>query len=472
MPRAVYGVNDLYTWCINNAELGQKILSEWTGIDADGKSVDIKKIANQSNKKMVWKCKKGHTWVTTIQKRTLLKSGCPYCTNQKIAVGENDLYTWAKQNRPELIDEFYGEDADGNKVTMQEFTRSSKRKVKWAHIVDGDTHMWEARISDRTYNNSRCPICHSKNTVIQGKNDLYTWCKENKDYGDILKDQWIGLDIDGNFIDMHSIAKGSHTKVAWVCDCCEVWYASPLSRLYHKNTECPKCSKRNAQIIKRSTLLDSSMSLGDWCDSNGIYGELLRMQFCGIDEHGDNVDIYKITYGSQVKVWWKHTTKYGEEHRWLAQIKNRVFRQSNCPYCNHRSTSLNEQILYNCFKQIYSKTINRGILSGYEFDIIVPELRLCIEYGSKYYHTGREEHDEKKKEFCKNNSIKFIRVESVPRGEDTYWSPDYIQDILDSDRGLVKNLLNYICDILDIDVLEIDYEAALQEAVNYMRGLN
>lgn len=35
MPKAQpqQGINDLYTWCLNNGEWGQQLLQEWTGFD-------------------------------------------------------------------------------------------------------------------------------------------------------------------------------------------------------------------------------------------------------------------------------------------------------------------------------------------------------------------------------------------------------------------------------------------------------
>ena len=46
-----------------------------------------------SNIKLSWKCSKGHQWKTTPNKRTGGKTGCPYCSNQKVLQGFNDLKT-------------------------------------------------------------------------------------------------------------------------------------------------------------------------------------------------------------------------------------------------------------------------------------------------------------------------------------------------------------------------------------------
>lgn len=36
-----------------------------------------------TNKKIWWVCEKGHEWQTTCRSRARLKTGCPYCVNQK-----------------------------------------------------------------------------------------------------------------------------------------------------------------------------------------------------------------------------------------------------------------------------------------------------------------------------------------------------------------------------------------------------
>ena len=83
MVRIETGKNDLYTWCINN-ERGKQLLEEWVGVDINDNYIDMKKTAVQSNKKVKWKCKNKHTWETSIQKRVLYESNCPYNEYKKI----------------------------------------------------------------------------------------------------------------------------------------------------------------------------------------------------------------------------------------------------------------------------------------------------------------------------------------------------------------------------------------------------
>ena len=46
-----------------------------------------------STKKVYWICPRGHSYQSRIDHRTVMRSGCPYCSNKKPIVGENDLLT-------------------------------------------------------------------------------------------------------------------------------------------------------------------------------------------------------------------------------------------------------------------------------------------------------------------------------------------------------------------------------------------
>ena len=54
-----------------------------------------------SNKKVWWKCSKGHEWEAVISSRTGSDRGCPICANQKVLKGYNDLATIFPEFLPE-----------------------------------------------------------------------------------------------------------------------------------------------------------------------------------------------------------------------------------------------------------------------------------------------------------------------------------------------------------------------------------
>ena len=109
--------------------------------EADG--WDPKKYTVFSNKKVGWKCKKGHKWVAAVANRSR-GSGCPTCAGRIVEVGVSDL----KTTHPVLSSQ-----SDG--WNPKSFSRGSNKKVRWK-CKKG--HKWVARISDRVRGNG-CPIC-------------------------------------------------------------------------------------------------------------------------------------------------------------------------------------------------------------------------------------------------------------------------------------------------------------------------
>jgi hypothetical protein len=98
-----------------------------------------------SSKKLEWRCSKGHTWGATVSNRTLLGTGCPYCSGQKVWAGFNDLAT----THPVLAAEAFGWDP----ATV---SAGSDKKRRWeCHLG----HTWTASISNRTIVGTGCPSC-------------------------------------------------------------------------------------------------------------------------------------------------------------------------------------------------------------------------------------------------------------------------------------------------------------------------
>lgn len=465
--------NDLKTWCVNNGELGNKIESEWTGLTEDGNTVFIDKIAAQSNKKVLWVCSNNnkHQWYAVIQKRTLLKSGCPYCTNQKVMSGENDLLTWCKENSKQyLIEQFSGQLEDGTKVSIDSLTKSTHTKVKWRHLTeDGKLHEWIASVSDRTSKNSECPLCIGRNNLKPGINDLETWCKNNPVFGSIITEQWTGLDALGNNISMSDIPAHSHKKVLWKCHKCgSVWESSTLAKLNNKNYCCADCSRVISESNRYKRVLQNSMTLADWAEDNTVYGNVLLSEFCSIDIKGNNITPDKITFGSDKMVLWRHSTS-NEVHEWYATVKNRVLNKSRCPLCNTHGTSLPEQVIYRCIKQVYPKTISRGKFKGYEFDIAIPEIKTCIEYGSYYYHKDKQQRDLEKRQLCKNYNVRFINIlDSSGSDINDFIDCDNIIMKVSNDKSLIK-IVAILLKILHIDISNVDYDKALKESLDFIK---
>ena len=91
-----------------------------------------------------WKCQLGHTWRTSCNSRTSQNLGCPYCGNQKVWPGFNDLAT----THPHLLAE-----VDGWDPTV--VSAGSSKRVRW---ICSEGHRWLGALSDRKAGTG-CPTC-------------------------------------------------------------------------------------------------------------------------------------------------------------------------------------------------------------------------------------------------------------------------------------------------------------------------
>ena len=137
----ISGENDLAT-------LYPNLLEEWN-FDKNGK-LTPHKVAAQSNKRVWWKCLKGHEWQAPISRRTTQGSRCPFCYGHKVIKGENDLAT----THPLIIEEWNYE-KNGSTLPTDVMAGSS-RKVWWKCSKG---HEWQAFIYNRTGRGDSCPIC-------------------------------------------------------------------------------------------------------------------------------------------------------------------------------------------------------------------------------------------------------------------------------------------------------------------------
>lgn len=155
------GRNDLVTWCEQNDRLD--LLAEWNNDRNKGFSPED--VSYGTDKRVWWKCSKGHEWLANVNNRTIRKSGCPYCknrthflrgTHRKLTVGVDDLESWCKQNhREDILAEF---DVKKNKGLLPNSIKYGSGKLVWWTCLEcGES--WTTRVHNRTLHNSGCPNC-------------------------------------------------------------------------------------------------------------------------------------------------------------------------------------------------------------------------------------------------------------------------------------------------------------------------
>ena len=137
-----------------------EIANEWN-YERNGK-LKPEHLAANSNKKVWWKCSKGHEWQARVSSRNS-GNGCPYCSCKKVLKGYNDLQTV----NPTLAKEWNYE--KNNELTPTDVLPNSDKKVWWKCYKG---HEWQAVIGNRNKGNS-CPYCAGQ-MVLKGYNDLQT----------------------------------------------------------------------------------------------------------------------------------------------------------------------------------------------------------------------------------------------------------------------------------------------------------
>lgn len=147
--RVIEGINDLNT-------LKPELASEWS----EENEIKPTEVSIGSHKKVIWKCKLGHEWIATVKSRTINRTGCPYCSHNKVLAGFNDLAT--------VLPEVAAEWSNKNEKKPNEVTAFANSKAWWKCNTCG--YEWNTLISTRS-GGSKCPCC-SGYTFIKGKNDL------------------------------------------------------------------------------------------------------------------------------------------------------------------------------------------------------------------------------------------------------------------------------------------------------------
>lgn len=181
MAKLITGENDLLTWCQNNGEWGQHLISGWEGVDGNGNNIEISAISYGSKKKIYWRCKiHDCLYIKTPREMTYLKAKCPLCLkeqqsirtsarNMNIEEGINDLLTWCQNNNTGnyIIQEWTGieVDIDGNEIShnidIDTVRWASGRRFKFKC---NQGHEYNQIIGQKTRGRQRCPFCNKNST--------------------------------------------------------------------------------------------------------------------------------------------------------------------------------------------------------------------------------------------------------------------------------------------------------------------
>ena len=259
-------------------------------IEADG--WDPATVITGSNKKFTWKCKLGHRYSATIsdrmgnEKKQHKGTNCPFCANQKVLIGFNDL----KTTHPQIAKE-----ADGWDPSTVIAGTSQKRNWRCPQ-----NHTYSTGVSLRALRGYQCPVCANKN-VLQGFNDLATTDPEVA----VSAFNW----------DPRTVTRGSSKKRQWTCSEGHIFESPPMARTGENRSNCPYCAHQKVFA-----------GFNDFVTTNPEAAK-----------EADGWDPTALIGGSKVVKDWKCS----KGHSYRMSIFNRNRAQIGCPFCGNRKALKN-----------------------------------------------------------------------------------------------------------------------------------
>jgi hypothetical protein len=240
-----------------------------------------------SDRKVWWKCEKGHEWETAVYNRKTY--GCPECSRIK-SKGKRKKIT-LREARADLVEEWHP--VKNGELTPDDVTYGSRKNVWWICELG---HEWRQLVKVRSLG-QQCPYCSGIRPSEQ-----YNLQVVNPE----LAKQW--HPTKNGSLTPEQVTPGSEKYIWWVCEKGHVWDAMIYDR--SSGGSCPYCLGR-----RRSNFTSLSPTLAK--------------QWHPMENGALTPD--KIPRGSNRKVWWLCE----KGHEWEAGILDRRHGQK-CPDCSHR----------------------------------------------------------------------------------------------------------------------------------------
>ena len=283
--RVIAGINDLAT-------LEPLLVKQWS------KKNKIKptEVSIGSHKKVIWRCEKGHEWEAAVKSRTINKTGCPYCSHNKVLAGFNDLVT--------LLPDIAAEWSDRNYPLLPtQVTVFANRKAWWKCKDCG--REWNTLISTRS-GGSKCPYC-SGYIFLKGFNDLQTTHPE-------IASEWSEKNL---LLKPDEVNAKSRKNVWWRCGKCGNEWKSVINARV-KGTVCPVCAEREVLAGYNDLATTDNQLLSEW------------------DYEKNKWKPTEVSRTSAKRAWWK--CRHG--HSWSMKINERTILNKGCRICEQEYLSL------------------------------------------------------------------------------------------------------------------------------------
>lgn len=322
------------------------------------------------NTKHLWRCAEGHQWEAIPQNIKTLGRWCPVCGRAKSA----------KNRRKHTLKDMQDLAHSLGGICLSSQFESVIKKLTWqcseGHIWDADPH--------HVKQGKWCPVCAQKTRTEKRK--MHT-IEEMQTFAASKGGQCLSL----KFIHVKD-------RLLWECVEGHQWMATA----------------------------DNAINGGKWCPicAGNRSKTLEDMQIIAFDRGGRCLStVYE---GAHKKLLWECQ----EGHRWET-VPSVIFRGGWCPMC---SSGLGERICREFFEQLLGYSFKKARPSwlrtsnGHqmELDGYSQALEIAFEHqGTQHYKSidffdssktklkKIQEHDQRKRDLCKNNGVTLIEVPSI-----------------------------------------------------------
>ena len=350
--RVIAGINDLAT-------LEPLLAKQWS------KKNKIKptEVSIGSHKKVIWRCEKGHEWEAAVKSRTINRTGCPYCSHNKVLGGFNDLATLL----PDIAAEWSGRNYP---LLPTQVTVFANRKAWWKCKDCG--REWNTLISTRS-GGSKCPYC-SGYIFLKGFNDLQTTHPE-------IASEWPEKNLP---LKPDEVNAKSRKNVWWRCSKCGNEWKSVINARV-KGTVCPVCAEREVLAGYNDLATTDNQLLSEW------------------DYEQNKLKPTEVSRTSAKRAWWK--CRHG--HSWCMKINERTILNKGCRICEQEYLSLFPALAVSYYSNRKGLKAELGSdrLLGVPLETYIASEKLAIESGS-----SDENIEIMKAYMCKQRGIRLIKL--------------------------------------------------------------
>ena len=355
----IIGVNDLAT-------THPKLINDWDFEKNDELGLDPKKLTYGSNKKVWWKCEKGHSWKAAISSRAGQQGcGCPECAKElRVSFAEDAIgYYLSKCFNVEKSKHFNWLGRRELDIYLPDFSLGIEYDgAEWHKVITRDREKdllcYDNKVKLIRIREPKCPryetsakllFLSKKNSLNQIIGDIFIYIKEHfrcerntsinieRDYDEILKlhisqekekcirdsvliKEW---DYDKNSPLIPSMFKPSaHKKVWWKCALGHSWKAAIYSRTGKEKCGCPYCTGQKV--------------VSGWNDLQTLYPQIADEWDY---EQNENIFPNKVRPQSNKKYGWICSQC---SFHWFASVAHRV-NGRGCPRCGREKTRQSRQ---------------------------------------------------------------------------------------------------------------------------------